>query len=144
MSSLSGLGAGTTKHLQALGGHVAVIDLSLPTESSESPKLRSFKADVSNPEEIALAIQGIIAWADEMALEIHAVVCCAGFLGPARVNRMQHTNKKMSKANKLPTDLVQVKCATHTGEIQKSGRHQPHRDHRCDPTAPPAHVIADA
>lgn len=83
---MSGLGAGTTEHLQALGGHVAVIDLTLPKESPKSTKRRCFKADVSNPEEVSLAVQGIIAWADKMALDIHAVVCCAGFLGPAKVN----------------------------------------------------------
>ncbi|KAH6679967.1 hypothetical protein F5X68DRAFT_223748 [Plectosphaerella plurivora] len=98
---LSGLGAGTTKHLQALGGHVAVIDLTLPKKATKSTTLRCFKADVSNLEEVALAVQGILQWAYEKSLDIHGVVCCAGFLGPAKILSKSNTPLALERFRKV-------------------------------------------
>ncbi|KAK4085555.1 uncharacterized protein Triagg1_545 [Trichoderma aggressivum f. europaeum] len=82
---LSGLGAATVKLMSSLGASIAVFDLQLPTGSSDSQKHRYFKVDVSNTEQVATAVKAVAAWSKETSKPIAAVVCCAGFLGPAKI-----------------------------------------------------------
>lgn len=83
--SLSGLGAATVKLMSSLGASIAVFDLQLPAGSSDSQKHRYFKVDVSKTEQVATAVKAVAAWSKETNKPIAAVVCCAGFLGPAKV-----------------------------------------------------------
>lgn len=71
--------------MSSLGASISVFDLQLPAGSSDSHKYRYFKVDVSNTEQVATAVQAVTAWSKETGKPIAAVVCCAGFLGPAKV-----------------------------------------------------------
>lgn len=83
--SLSGLGFATTQHLLRLGAHVAVIDLyeTGREKFDQSTKVRIFQANVALTEEVSAAVMKIIEWSEFGKLEIGAVICCAGLLGPA-------------------------------------------------------------
>ncbi|KAM6485788.1 hypothetical protein HDV62DRAFT_387217 [Trichoderma sp. SZMC 28011] len=82
---LSGLGAATVKLMSSLGASIAVFDLQLPAGSSDSQKHRYFKVDVSKTEQVATAVKAVVSWSKETNRPIAAVVCCAGFLGPAKI-----------------------------------------------------------
>ncbi|KAM0265118.1 hypothetical protein ACHAQJ_000270 [Trichoderma viride] len=86
---LSGLGAATVKLMSSLGASIAVFDLQLPKGVSGSTAdlqgQKYFKVDVSKTEEVAAAVDGVVAWSKETKKPIAAVVCCAGFLGPAKI-----------------------------------------------------------
>lgn len=64
------------------------MDLQLPRADHRdtTEHVRYYKADVSNPQDVQAATKGIIQWSSEAGLDIAAVVCCAGFLGPAKVS----------------------------------------------------------
>lgn len=84
---LSGLGLATTKRLNERGAYVAVIDLHLPKDDIRftSDRLKFFKADVSNSDEVQQVTGEIANWSESSGLKIAAVVCCAGLLGPQKV-----------------------------------------------------------
>ncbi|KAL7942662.1 NAD(P)-binding protein [Trichoderma barbatum] len=86
---LSGLGAATVKLMSSLGASIAVFDLQLPKDSpagdSISQTHRFFKVDVSKTEQVAEAVQAVVAWSKQTSKPIAAVVCCAGYLGPAKI-----------------------------------------------------------
>ncbi|KAM0457508.1 hypothetical protein ACHAO4_003309 [Trichoderma viride] len=86
---LSGLGAATVKLMRSLGASIAVFDLQLPKGASgnavELQGQKYFKVDVSKTEDVAAAVEGVVAWSREMKKPVGAVVCCAGFLGPAKI-----------------------------------------------------------
>jgi NAD(P)-dependent dehydrogenase (short-subunit alcohol dehydrogenase family) len=75
--------------MSSLGASIAVFDLQLPKGASGSAVdlqgQKYFKVDVSKTEEIAAAVEGVVAWSKETKKPIAAVICCAGFLGPAKV-----------------------------------------------------------
>lgn len=63
-----------------------MIDLQLPTTSGAAPRnIKYFKADVSNSDEVKKATEGVVSWSKEAKLDVGAVVCCAGYLGPGKV-----------------------------------------------------------
>lgn len=82
---LSGLGAATVKHFRDLNAHVAVVDLHLPKDEQDTDRLRFFKADVSQSNQVQEATSAIVNWCKDAGLAIIAVVCCAGYLGSAKV-----------------------------------------------------------
>ncbi|KAH8123788.1 hypothetical protein FP744_10005685 [Trichoderma asperellum] len=86
---LSGLGAATVKLMRSLGASIAVFDLQLPKGAPgiavELQGQKYFKVDVSRTEDVAAAVEGVVAWSKETKKPIAAVVCCAGFLGPAKI-----------------------------------------------------------
>lgn len=75
--------------MRSLGASIAVFDLQLPKSASgnavELQGQKYFKVDVSKTEDVAVAVEGVVAWSKETKKPIAAVVCCAGFLGPAKV-----------------------------------------------------------
>lgn len=75
--------------MRSLGASIAVFDLQLPKGASgnaiELQGQKYFKVDVSKTEDVAAAVEGVVAWSKETNKPIAAVVCCAGFLGPAKV-----------------------------------------------------------
>lgn len=75
--------------MRSLGASIAVFDLQLPKGASgnavELQGQKYFKVDVSKTEDVAAAVEGVVAWSREMKKPVGAVVCCAGFLGPAKV-----------------------------------------------------------
>ncbi|KAK1241122.1 hypothetical protein MKX08_001096 [Trichoderma sp. CBMAI-0020] len=86
---LSGLGAATVKLMRSLGASIAVFDLQLPKGASgsavELQGQRYFRVDVSKTGDVAAAVEGVVAWSRETKKPVAAVVCCAGFLGPAKI-----------------------------------------------------------
>ena len=69
-----------------------MIDLQLPTSRGDDFKnIKYFKADVSNTKDVEEATNGIISWSKEARLDVIAVVCCAGYLGPAKVGNFLTT-----------------------------------------------------
>ncbi|KAM0330823.1 hypothetical protein ACHAQA_003778 [Verticillium albo-atrum] len=84
---LSGLGAATVERLHDEGGHVAIIDLTAPKAgtASDSSRIKFFQADVSNTSQVTAAVDGIKSWSEETGVPIQAIICCAGFLGSAKI-----------------------------------------------------------
>lgn len=74
--------------MHALGAYVAVVDLQLPSPDvqQKSQHLRYYAADVSSPQDVQNATEGIVAWSNEACLDIGAVINCAGFLGSSKVS----------------------------------------------------------
>lgn len=76
--------------MSSLGASTAVFDLQLPEDLPDGKpdlkKQRFFKVDVSKTEQVAAAVHGVVAWSKETNKPVAAVVCCAGFLGPAKVD----------------------------------------------------------
>lgn len=64
-----------------------MIDLQLPEKATvgQSDSVRYFKADVSNEQDVKKATSGIVEWSESTKLDVAAIVCCAGYLGPAKV-----------------------------------------------------------
>ncbi|KAG5746710.1 hypothetical protein H9Q72_010677 [Fusarium xylarioides] len=101
---LSGLGAATVEKIVSLGAFVAVIDLQLPKiqdNESVNPKVKHFKADVSNTDDVKDATSSIILWSQTSGRDIAAVICCAGFLGPAKIISKKAKPLDMDKFQKV-------------------------------------------
>ena len=81
------MGAATAQLLHDEGSHIAVIDLQIPEAAKklESPRLRYFKADITDSAGVQQAVAEIEAWRNAGSLRLSAILCCAGFLGPAKV-----------------------------------------------------------
>lgn len=94
--------------MHALQALVAVVDLQLPSPEIQnaSKQLRYFSADVSNPEEVEKATEGILGWSQEAQLDIAGVVNCAGFLGSSKVRKVPMKSYSMCPLT-FREDLVQ-------------------------------------
>ncbi|KAI0202328.1 hypothetical protein F4808DRAFT_421200 [Astrocystis sublimbata] len=84
---LSGLGAATANLLHEAGAYVAIIDLGEPQDNDSAvlPRAKYFKADITNSNAVEWAVKDIVAWSGNLRCIIVATVCCAGFLGPAKI-----------------------------------------------------------
>lgn len=87
MSSLSGLGLATSERLIALGARVAILDFQEAShgEKTWGSQAKILKVDVSNPDEVKVAVSEVLRWSEELKVNIAAVICCADILGPAKV-----------------------------------------------------------
>lgn len=70
------------------GAYVVVLDLQ-DTEDIVQRwplKVKFYKTDVTNTQDIRTSIENIVQWGKELNVGIAAVVCCAGILGPAKAS----------------------------------------------------------
>lgn len=64
---------------------MAIIDLHLPKDEQDTDQIKFIKADVSESSQVQDATSAIVGWCKDAGLSIVAVVCCAGYLGSAKV-----------------------------------------------------------
>lgn len=130
--------------MRSLGASIAVFDLQLPKGASgnavDLQGQKYFKVDVSKTEDVAAAVEGVVAWSKETKKPIAVVVCCAGFLGPAKA-RLLLTTIALSILM-IATDSLKERHPSLAGDVQKGRRHQPHRHNRRHPPTRASHVNA--
>ncbi|KAI0321603.1 hypothetical protein OF83DRAFT_1098807 [Amylostereum chailletii] len=73
----SGLGLATVEYLLQENAYAAILDLK-PPEGLSGPRLKFWKIDITNNDEVAAAVDGAVAWTKETDAPLGGVVNCAG------------------------------------------------------------------
>jgi short-subunit dehydrogenase len=87
--SASGLGRATVQELVKAGGHAAILDMNSEAGEAFAKELggsaRFWECDVTDTENVAACVEGIVAWAKESGAPLGGVVPAAGVGNPALV-----------------------------------------------------------
>ena len=82
----SGLGLATVQHLLDAGAYVANLDLHPPKDELPASRVKYWKTNITNSEEVEKAVEASVAWSKETGAVLGGVINCAGVGTAAKVS----------------------------------------------------------